>query len=302
MSKRTDIPVDVVITTKNNWILLNRLLESLKAQTYKNYTCCVIDNCSSDKTSELIVQKFPWVNFITTFRCQGPSINRNIAIEKGNSPLIVTLDDDVVLTPSWLEEMIKFIERYPRAGAIASQLRFLDRPEIINSAGGFLSKEGFGGDLFFNMEVKKINSVISKHRRVIFSCSAAMLIRREVFEKVGRFDPLYFYLCEDYDLSLRIQKIGYLILYNPGALAYHGFHSTVRKSGENFIEYLLFRNTLRTLFKNFTYKTFTKMLIRLVRKYLWKIKKAKVYEKLNYLHIILKAVGWNVIHIPSAII
>src|SRR3989338_6576311 len=96
--------VDIIVTTRNNAPVLREALASIEKQTFSDYQCYVVDDCSTDDTATMVEREFPWVHLIRSSTRSGPSKNRNRAIALGNTPFIVTLDDDVVLTPDWLKE------------------------------------------------------------------------------------------------------------------------------------------------------------------------------------------------------
>ena len=66
------------------------------------------------------------------------------------------------------------------------------------------------------------------------------------------FDPLYFYLSEDFDLGLKANYAGSLVLYNPKAIAYHYCHKVADTFTSAKIDYLVYRNSLYTILKNFS--------------------------------------------------
>jgi len=113
--------VDIVVTTRNNASVLREALASIEKQAFSDYQCYVIDDCSTDDTTNMVERDFPWVHLVKASKRTGPSGNRNHAIALGSAPLIVTLDDDVVLTTDWLKEMVELLGPWVPNSAICSR-------------------------------------------------------------------------------------------------------------------------------------------------------------------------------------
>ena len=277
--------VDIIIATRNNGEILHQALNSVKKQTFSNYQCYVIDDCSTDDTAKIVPNEFPWVKFLSSKEWHGPSYSRNIAIAKGNAPFIVTLDDDVVIPPDWLKEMVEFISFSHTIGAVSSQLRSGYSHDTLMGMGGFFAANGMGSDICFNVPFKKAQNLASRSMRVIFACTAAMIMRRSAFEKTGGFDSRYLYFSEDYDLGLRMNSCGYLVLYNPKAVAYHYYHKAARQNFSTArLDHLYYRYGLCTVLKNFSIITILSML-----PYFF----CGIPKKFS---LMVKAVAWNLFH------
>lgn len=256
--------VDIIIPTRNNASVLRKCLESIAKQNFLEYQCYIVDDCSKDETVKMVKLEFVWVKILKSNKHRGPSQNRNLAIKKGNAPFIVIVDDDVTLNPDWLKEMVDFISLSPAIGAVGSQLRFWHSQDVLNGIGGFFGADGLGTDLFFNIPLEKVKGIIEQPTRIVYACSAAMIMRRCAFERAGGFNPLYFYMAEDFDLGLRINWCGYLVVYNPKAIAYHRYHKTADTFPKDTVDYLYYRNCLLTILKNFSVHTIENMLPKLI--------------------------------------
>lgn len=277
--------VDIIITTRNNASTLRNALISVSKQTFLDYRCFVADDCSTDETSSMVAKEFPWVKLLSFKERRGPSHNRNIAAKNGSTPFIVTLDDDIVLTENWLKEMMDFISFSPTIGAVGSQLRSGHSHDILMGIGGFFAANGMGGDMCFKTPLNAVQDLAARPMRIVFACSAAMIMRRIVFEKIGGFDQKYFYLAEDYDLGLRMGSFGYLVMYNPKAVAYHYYHEAVSKTfSASRLDYFYYRNGLCTVLKNFSPVTILSMLPYFL------------FGTPDKLLILLKALVWNLFH------
>ena len=245
--------VDIIICVYNNIDIIGECLESIKKQSYKDYNCLVVDDKSNDGTVELIKQKYSWVDVIEKKENSGPSISRNIGLRITNSKYIATLDSDVVLDKDWLKNMVEFMRKKDEignkgkeggCGIIASKLLLPDKK--INAAGSSMTKIGIGFDIGMNKTEKKF----LESKQVLYACSAAMLIRRDVINKIGMFDEEYFYSYEDLDIGLRANIAGYKVFYNPASAAVHNLNTTVSEMSSR-VYFHSTKNKIRTLIKNY---------------------------------------------------
>jgi GT2 family glycosyltransferase len=240
--------VAVAVITHNGKKYLKTCFESLLNQTYKNFDIYLIDNASSDGSSEYVEQNFPMVKIIRFEKNLGFAKAYNIAIRMIDADYIALLNDDTKAHPKWLEELVKAALEDEKAGALGSLILFLDHPNIVQHAGGMITPIGSGIDIGFG---RPLHEVDLRKRYVGYVCGAAMLVKKEVFEKVGGFDDDYFAYFEDVDLCWRMWLQGYKVVLVPTSVAYHkyggswgGRHSPQRL-------YLNHINKLRNTMKNF---------------------------------------------------
>lgn len=177
--------VSIIITTKNEGKVINRLLKSIYIQNYKNIEVILIDNGSSDSTLK-IAKKYPLK--IYSF---GPerSSQRNFGakISKGN--YLLFLDADMRLSKGVIQDCIKIIESDNRIGA-------LNIPEISKATNFWERVKAFERS-FYNKNGDPVTD-------------AARLFRRRVFLKSGGYDESLTGP-EDWDLPETIRTLGYKI-------------------------------------------------------------------------------------------
>lgn len=248
-------PVDIIICTKNNKDIICECLDSVKNQTYKNWQCLVVDDNSKDGTCELIEKNYPFVKCLR-LRGKGPSYNRNIGIKSSSGIYLVTLDSDAVLTKDWLLEMVKFMEDNPQVGICGGKILYQEDQNIIDMAGGGLRKAGmvYHRGAGQNKNEKEYNQTI----KTIYVCSASMIIRRDIFKRVGYFDPDYLYGHEDLDICWRANIAGFGVVYFPQAESYHQMGATIKKFPSEKMRFLANRNRVLTLLKNYETRSLVK--------------------------------------------
>ncbi len=255
--------IDIVIPTYNGARHIPRLLESIRHQSYAGYECFVIDDHAKDNTLSIIRERFPWVRLIAQAHNNGPSKNRNIAIRAGHSPYIVIFDDDTYLEDrEWLTKALNKIETNPEIGQLASMIVSGFDKDILLDCGIYAESCLFGG-IYYNQHRSTVSGRHEMSRRVLGACSAGTILRRDLFEQVGGFDPRYFYPAEDLELSLRIHLTGYDVIYDPSLVTYHFESQAMGKSIKRKM-YMYRRNCLLALIENYPASHIIKTLRSLV--------------------------------------
>jgi GT2 family glycosyltransferase len=217
------------------------------AQTLSPLEIIVVDNGSKDGSVEWVQNTFPNVHLIANDRNLGFAAANNQALHAARGEYIATLNNDAWATPTWLAELVRAAQSDPSVGMCASKMLFADRPYMINSTGINLDWAGIawdrqGGELDDKQENEPVE--------VFGPCAGAALYRREMLEELGGFDEDFFAYLEDVDLAWRARLAGWRCLYVPNAVVYH-HHSATAKEGSYFKNYLLGRNKIWLLAKNY---------------------------------------------------
>ena len=116
--------VDVIIPAYNPGSFLRKSIESVLAQTYKNFNIMVIDDCSTQNI-ELITKAYPKVNLIRTPENSGPSAARNLGIKNTDSEFISFLDADDLMHNEKLEKSIRELDGDPEIGLTCGNYRVI---------------------------------------------------------------------------------------------------------------------------------------------------------------------------------
>jgi GT2 family glycosyltransferase len=245
--------IDIVIPTYNGSGHISKLLDSIKKQTYRNYSCFVIDDFSKDNTAAIVKENYSWVHLIEQDQNNGPARNRNIAIALGKSSYIAIFDDDTFLKdPDWLEKAVRKMEDNPNIGQLAAMI-ISGYDENILLDCGITGRGYIFGGLFHQENIDQVDRKHLRSRLTLGACSASTVLRRDVFEQAGGFDSKYFYPTEDLDLSLRIHLLGYDVIYEPSLIAYH-FESQAMGKNHQHKNYMHRRNCLLALVENYPLK------------------------------------------------
>jgi GT2 family glycosyltransferase len=130
---------------------------------------------------------------------------------------ILFLNNDTWVTKTWLDKLVKPMEKDGEIGIVGSKLLYPN--EKIQHAGVEL---GLWGHPFHRgLNLDKNNTIVSEARDVFAVTGACLLIKKAIFQRVSGFDESYVYGLEDIDLCLKVRKEGYKILYVPDCVVYH---------------------------------------------------------------------------------
>ncbi|HAJ35009.1 MAG TPA: hypothetical protein DCL15_04890 [Chloroflexi bacterium] len=220
--------VSVIIPVWNGRPYLQRALTALLAQRTTNdqtFEVIAVDNASTDDSANFIATNFPTVRLLRNRTNQGFAGGCNRGLEAAQGSLCVVLNQDTLVRPGWINELI-MAAADPQIGIVGCKILYPDGVTLQHTGGwlewplGLAHHTGAG-------EID--HGQWDTPRTVEFVTGAALAIRREVLTQVGAFDeafwPGYF---EDVDLCLRVQRAGWRIYYAPTAVLEHQESTTVR--------------------------------------------------------------------------
>ncbi|MBW3561817.1 MAG: glycosyltransferase [Actinobacteria bacterium] len=240
--------VTVVVINYNGRDYLERCLGSLMAQDYPSdrYDIVFIDNASGDGSVGFVRERFPDVRVIVNDTNTGfaPAVNQGAKAADGE--IVALINNDAVADPSWLRELVTPMTMRDKV-ACTGGLVLDEEGKTVDFAGGVMAFYGHG----FADHWEEAPPDDLTQRPSLFVTGASMAVRKKVFNEVGGFDEDYFAYFEDVDFGWRLWVLGYEVLFVPDAVMYHRHHGTVERFGEPRRRYLLERNALATIFKNY---------------------------------------------------
>lgn len=184
--------VSIIIPCFNRSFFLGDTLKSVSSQTFENWECIIVNDGSVDNT-ESISQE--WCKKDSRFRYffirnSGVSMARNFGIKMAKGEYIAFCDDDDFWTEEKLEKQVKVLDDNYSFGVVTGNIAYVNENGI--KTGKIKSHRGYNhGNIFKNLLLKNRTSTVT------------LLLRREIFEKVGFFNP-DFNFAEDWELWRRI--------------------------------------------------------------------------------------------------
>jgi len=221
--------VVLIVINYNGKNHLAQCLHSILAQSYENFQVVVADNCSMDGSVEFIRSNYPQVEVMANKKNlgYGKAINRAIKAKLHDKDIqyFGVLNNDIRLDSRWLQTLVSYGQKNPRAGILSGKILLYHWPKYVNSTGVNINYFGYGWDRDFFC----LNHQLDRESGPVLAVTgSATLIRRQVFEAVGLYDQDYFMYYEDSDLCLRTWKYtDYTVEYVADAVIYHKFSASL---------------------------------------------------------------------------
>jgi GT2 family glycosyltransferase len=234
----------VIVPVYNGASTLGHCLAALFASTIRDFEVVVVDDGSSDR-SAAIAERFP-VRLVRLKHNCGPATARNAGVAVSNAALLFFLDADIVVPPEFLAGVVAAMRGLPEYSALF----------------GSYTKETVPHDAcsrYKNLVHHWTHQTGSAEAATF--CGGFGLIRREVFHKIGGFDPECCFL-EDIDLGYRLHRAGHRIFLAKHLQATHAKAYTLRSLMRSevlaralpwtrlMLQYRIFRNDLNTRVPN----------------------------------------------------
>jgi GT2 family glycosyltransferase len=211
--------VTVVVPVFNHRDVTVRCLRSIADTWFETLDVqfVVVDDGSSDGTADAVT-KLDGVDYLRAAKNEGfvRSCNRGAALARGK--YLCFLNNDTVVRGGWLDHLVTAAESDPQIGVVGAKLLFPDGR--LQEAGGIIWRDGTGWNVgrFENAQ----DPLYNFRRDVDYVSGAALLVRHELFERLGGFSetfaPAYY---EDVDLCFGARSLGYRVVYEPQSAVVH---------------------------------------------------------------------------------
>jgi len=212
----------------------------------------VVDNGSTDGSVAFLRENFPQVEILENPVNRGFAQPNNRAALQARGSVLAFINNDMRADPGWLREGLKGLE-----DAACTACRILDwEGRKIDFNGSSLQYLGYA----HQRDIGELVDEVSHEDRLLFPCGGAMLIEKDVFLDTGGFDEEFFAIYEDVDLGWRLWVLGYEVGYCPASIVYHRGHATFETHPSAKMRYLMHRNALLTILKNYSDELVKKIL------------------------------------------
>jgi hypothetical protein len=239
--------VSVVIPNWNGKRFLSGCLDSLLKLDYPDVEIIIVDNGSTDGSVELLRTQYPGIRLIAFEKNTGFSVAVNAGIRASSGEFVALLNNDTVVEPNWISEMVAVMHSHPEVGSTGCKMLAYDDRQLLDGAGDGYRRGGLPGRIGHR---ERDLGQFDTPRYILGACGGAALYRRSLFEDIGLFDEDYFAYLEDVDLGLRAQNAGYKCLYVPTAVMYHLGCGTTGSGYHPMVVRLSSQNNWNTIVKN----------------------------------------------------
>lgn len=236
-------------------------IKNLRRDTY-SLEVVIVDN-KSKENSLLFLKKFikseiPYAKLIESKKNMGFSGGNNIGINyavKNNADYVILLNPDTKVDKNLVEELLSEMEKDNQVGIVVPKIYFEKGFEFHKEK---YTKDQLGKVIWYAGGKIDWDNVIGFHRGVDevdkeqydtileteLATGCCMLVKTEIFKKVGLLDERYFLYYEDADFSMRVKKSGYRIQFVPKAVLWHKNAGSTGGSGSDLQDYFITRNRM----------------------------------------------------------
>ncbi|MBN1937161.1 MAG: glycosyltransferase family 2 protein [Anaerolineae bacterium] len=237
----------LIVLTWNGLANLQHCLPSVFFQLGADDQLVVIDNGSTDDSLAWVATHYPAALLIRNETNRGFAAAVNQGIRATDSEFVVTLNDDTLVAPGWLDALLEAAQD-ERMGMCACKMLLAGDPTRFDSAGIEVDRAGIAWNRWFGEPVSA--HPVAAPQEVFGPCGGAALYRRSMLDQVGLFDEDFFAYYEDVDLAWRARHAGWQCLYAPAAQVTHA-HSATGNRVSGLKRYHLGRNKWWTILKNY---------------------------------------------------
>jgi hypothetical protein len=216
--------VAIVVLSWNGRECTLRCLDSLQRARLDGASILVVDNGSSDGSTDAIRTAFPAIPLLPLPENVGYAAGNNVgiraALEQGCDAVLL-LNNDTEVAPDFLEPLVEVLNIHGDAAAVSSAIMRIDVPEVLQEA---------YFDLYFGFGIirrRGVNALPGEGydavRQVDAAIGCSLLMRSEALRHVGLLDESYFAYHEEVDWCWRARKAGWLIYYQPYSRVWHHY-------------------------------------------------------------------------------
>lgn len=213
----------VIIVTHNSQGTIQECLTALEAARVKQpFDLVLIDNDSQDETLAL-ARRFSWVKIKPQSQNLGFAKANNLALKWGlenNYNFFALINPDAFVSKNFLRPLLAVFQKFPTAGIAQPMILQKKNPSLINTAGNSLHFLGLSTLNHYNQEFQPKNWQIQE---IPVASGAAMIIKKEVFAKIGLFNDDFFLYFEDTEFCWRARLAGFSVWLEPKSLVYHDY-------------------------------------------------------------------------------
>ncbi len=153
----------------------------------------------------------------------GVNVGIKYALSK-KADYVLLLNNDTIVKQNFLKALVEFSEHFENVGIVGPAIKFKRDDKFVYDIGGKLNK------IFGRTTHKEVSKLANKKpRQVDYISGCAMLIKKEVFEKIGLFDEQFFLYYEDVDFCIRAKDKRFLTYVLPEVSVEHELSQSVGK-------------------------------------------------------------------------
>lgn len=248
------LPLVSIITVNYNQTQVTcALLQSIRDQGFRDLEVIVVDNASKENPEGYLKQHFPEIKFIRSAKNLGFAGGNNLGIGTARGRYLFFVNNDTELTYFCIDRLVGFYEAHPDCGALSPLICYFNEDSAIGERIQYAGMTPVS-------PITARNRIIGEREmdagqflapeRTAYAHGAAMMVSRDVLEKVGPMYEQFFLYYEELDWCERMRKAGLSIWINPTARIYHKESATVGANSP-LKTYFIHRNRMLFVKRNY---------------------------------------------------
>lgn len=267
--------VSIITLNYNQAHVTCEFLASCRHLTYPNYEVIVCDMASAEDPTQIIIpSEYPNTKLYLSDTNLGFAGGNNWGMGFAKGDYILIINNDTEVTPDLLEKLLIPFQTDPNTGAVCPKIKYFSDKNKVQYA-GFSPMNTITGRTITLGNGEDDHGQFDVLRPTWGAHGAAMMVKREVIDRVGRFPEKFFLYYEEWDWATRILNAGYTIYFQGLATVYHKESMSVGKLNP-MKEYYLTRNRILYMRRNshgvklvaftlfFTFFTFPKTTLKYI--------------------------------------
>ncbi len=222
--------ISIITLNYNQTDVTCAFLESTRKLRYRNYEILVCDMDSAvDPTKQILAGNYPNTRLLLRKENLGFAGGNNWGMRQANGDFMFIVNNDTEVTDDLLEKLLQPFFSDETIGVTCPKIKYFDQPNVIQYA-GFNPMNNYTGRTTSIGTLEEDIGQYDVSGPTFGAHGCAMMVKKEVIEKVGMFPEKFFLYYEEWDWSARIMKAGFRIWYTADAVIYHKESLSVGKS------------------------------------------------------------------------
>ncbi|MDH5220482.1 MAG: glycosyltransferase family 2 protein [Betaproteobacteria bacterium] len=218
----------IIVLQYNHADLTRQCLASLRAHVDRRHQLILVDNHSTEPAARELGTEFPDIELVACAENGGFSRGNNAGAARATGDVLLFLNNDTLVEADLVAPLLRRFDECPRAAIVG--------PKLLNADGSFQLSAGrlpsFAREIVDKAIAAAIDGGNRTARRLVergfatarsveWVTGAALAVRRDVFDRLGGFDPSFFMFFEDKDLCARVRQAGFEVWFEPAAELRH---------------------------------------------------------------------------------
>lgn len=249
--------LSIIIINWNSAEYVKKCLKSLFMNTRGiNFEVIVVDNASFDSCERIVRDEFPKARFLQSHENLGFARGNNFGSERAVGEYLLFLNPDTEVADNVVGGLLSIMKSLPDAGTLGCKLLNSDGslqtsciqpfPTILNR----MFDSDLANEVVPVLSTGKLDYLKKEPAKVDVLSGACMMIRKEVFEEVGKFSSEYFMYTEDVDLCYKVHRAGYSNCYTGAfSVTHHGGGSSHQRKENSYANIQMRESTFKFLKK-----------------------------------------------------